>query len=104
MKIAVVIPVRNAERLLRDCVGAIRGQTYPPDAVVIVVAPSDDATQREADLLAGGVTRVLDNPAGDRASGLNRAIDEVDADLIAMVDAQADIGSGLSRGRRSSPL
>jgi succinoglycan biosynthesis protein ExoA len=91
MRVAVLIPARNAEKLLRECVAAVRGQTFPPDAVVIVVAPSDDGTEREAELLAGGVTRVLDNPAGDRASGLNLALDDVDADLVAMVDAQATL-------------
>lgn len=93
MSIAVVIPVRDGARLLPDCLEAVCRQTLAPDAVIVVVAASSDATREVADSLACGPVRVLDNPAGDRASGINTALDVVNADLVAMVDAQSQLAS-----------
>lgn len=89
MSIAVVIPVRNGARLLPDCLEAVFGQTLVPDAVIVVVGASSDATRQVVDSLAHGRVRVLDNPAGDRASGINAALELIDSDLVAMVDAQS---------------
>jgi len=65
-------------------------QTRPPDAVIIVVGPSSDGTRAVAAKLAAnfGGGKVLDNPAGDRASGLNLALAVIDAGTVALVDAQ----------------
>lgn len=93
MTIAAVLPVRDAGHLLAACVDAVLGQTRPPDEVLIAVAPSRDRTREVAVALAGGRVRVVDNPAGDRASGINAAIAVSRASLIAMVDAQATLES-----------
>lgn len=89
MKVAVVVPVRDAEALLADCLATVEAQTRPADEILVVVAPSRDATGDLAAKIAGPSTVVLDNPPGDRGSAINRALDETDADVIAMVDAQA---------------
>lgn len=89
MKVAVVVPVRDAASLLPDCLAAIHAQDRPSDAILVVVAPSSDGTHDVASSLAGAETTILDNPAGDRGSAINRALDATDADVIAMVDAQA---------------
>lgn len=89
MNLAVVVPVRDAQHLLGDCLAAVNDQTRPADAIVIVVAPSRDETRALAGQHSGPATVVLDNPAGDRGSAINRALDYTDADVIAMVDAQA---------------
>ena len=89
MKLAVVIPARNAAALLDTCIRAVLDQTRPADELLIVVAPSADATEEVATTFAQGNVRVLQNPSGDRGSAINRALDSTDADLLAMVDAQA---------------
>lgn len=89
MNIAVVIPVRDGARLLPECLRAVRGQTRAVDEVIVVVAPSSDTTRELADSLAHGPIRVLDNPAGDRGSGINVALDGIEAELVAVVDAQS---------------
>lgn len=89
MSISVVIPARNAESLLGECVRAVRAQTVPAREVLVVVAEADDATLVAAERLRDPQLRVLRNPAGDRGSALNIALEKACGDLIAMVDAQA---------------
>ena len=91
MKVVVVVPARNAESLLVDCVAAILRQTRPADEVLLVIGPSADGTAALAKGIAGPTVRVLDNPAGDRGSALNVALASTDADVLAFVDAQARI-------------
>ena len=69
MTLAVVIPARDAETVLGDCIGAVLRQRAA-DEVLIVVAPSADATKDVAAALAGGVMRVLENSSGDRGSAI----------------------------------
>lgn len=88
MKIAVVVPVRNAAKLLPDCLASIRRQSMPPDELWLIVGPSTDGTA-DAAQTAGSEIRVEANPAGDRGSAINVALAATDADLIALVDAQA---------------
>ena len=93
MSVTVVVPVRNGASLLVECLEAILGQTSPAQEVILVVAPSTDTTRQVADSLAHGSVRVLDNPAGDRGSGINVALEATTTDLVAMVDAQSRLAS-----------
>ena len=89
MRIAVVVPARQAAHLLADCLAAIRSQSVPPDEIWIVVGPSHDGTHDVAMRLADDRTRIVANPAGDRGSALNAAIVASSADAFAFVDAQS---------------
>lgn len=91
MKVAVIIPVRNAARLMPACLAAIDAQERPPDELWLVVAPSDDGTEALARAAAADRprARLLENLAGDRGSALNLAIGRSDADALAFVDAQS---------------
>ena len=91
MTIGVIIPIRDAESLLDACLGAVQAQTRRADEILLVVAPSTDASLELARRLAGGSVRVLENPAGDRGSAINVALGATRADVVAMVDAQARI-------------
>ncbi|MEP6469862.1 MAG: glycosyltransferase, partial [Chloroflexota bacterium] len=91
MKLAVVVPARNAEHLLVACLAAILRQSRPADEVLLVIGPSDDRTMEIARGLGGPQVHVLQNPAGDRGSALNIALAWTDAELVAFVDAQARI-------------
>jgi succinoglycan biosynthesis protein ExoA len=89
VKVAVVVPARNAGSLLTDCLAAILRQTRPADEILLVIGPSDDDTAQVAARLSGAMVGVLDNPAGDRGSALNAALEATGADILAFVDAQA---------------
>ena len=91
MKVAVVVPVKDGAAHLPECLARVRAQSRPPDELIIVVAPSTDGTREMAARLGGDGARILDNPAGDRGSGINRALDATDADAVAMIDAQAHV-------------
>lgn len=93
MRIAVIVPVRDAAHLLPDCLASIRSQTLAPTRIDVCVAPSRDATSDVAMALAATDDRVIihENRAGDRASALNLAIAALapDTEAVAMVDAQS---------------
>jgi succinoglycan biosynthesis protein ExoA len=83
--------VKDAEAVLAGALDTVLAQTRPADEILIVVASTSGATRRIAENLtsrAAGI-RVLGNPAGDRASGINAALAETHADVIALVDGQA---------------
>lgn len=91
MTVAVVVPARDAAHLLPDCLAAVMRQSRIPDDVVIVVGPSSDDTHGVAMALTAQGVRVVSNPEGDRASGINAALIAITADRVALVDAQARI-------------
>jgi glycosyltransferase involved in cell wall biosynthesis len=92
-RIDVVVPLRDAAALLPGCLEAIRGQTQAPGRIHLVVGPSKDATLEVVRSAWSRDPRVLvsENPAGDRGSALNIAIEALDpeTEAVAMVDAQS---------------
>lgn len=93
MRIDVIIPVRNGAPLLADCLATVTGQSSRASTILIAVGPSTDGTESVAQSLASGRPDVVivDNPAGDRGSAINAALDSLpDAtEAVALVDAQA---------------
>ena len=89
MRVAVIVPIRDAEGLLAECLATVAAQTRQADQILLVVAPSSDGSMALARRLSGRSTVVLENAAGDRASAINIALLEARAEFIAMVDAQS---------------
>ncbi len=79
--------------MLPGCLETIDAQTAPPGRIHLVVAPSQDSTAAIARSAWSRDPRVLvtENPAGDRGSALNVALDLLDpeTEVVAMVDAQS---------------
>jgi glycosyltransferase involved in cell wall biosynthesis len=92
-RIDVIVPARDAAALLPGCLESIRAQTTPPGRVHLVVGPSSDGTLEVARAAWSRDDRIVvrENPAGDRGSAINVALDALDpdTDAVAMVDAQA---------------
>jgi glycosyltransferase involved in cell wall biosynthesis len=92
-RVDVIVPVRDAAALLPGCLDTIRAQTLQPGAVHLVVGPSRDATLQVALAAGPGDPRIVvsENPAGDRGSAINVALDLLDPETsaVAMVDAQS---------------
>ena len=96
-RLSVIMPVRDEAEHLRDAVTAVLTQEYPGELeVVLAVAPSQDGTEAIAGSLAEDDRRVsvVDNPAGTAPVGLNRAIDAATGQIIARVDAHAELTPG----------
>lgn len=90
-RLAVIIPARDCAALLAGCIAAVLDQTWMPEQVLISVGPSRDRTRAVAERLSAVHAQVVvvDNRNGDRGSAINRALDVLDADVAAMVDAQS---------------
>lgn len=92
-QVSVVMAVRDEAERLRDTVAAVLAQRYPgPIDVTIALAPSSDGTADVlATLSADPRVRVVDNPVGIVAAGLNAAIAASDGPIVARVDGHAVI-------------
>ena len=88
-RVSVVIPARNAEETIGRTLDAILAQEYAGEVEVIVGDGSDgDATVRLIEERYPAV-RVVPNPDRITSSGLNRAIEAADGDVIVRCDAHA---------------
>lgn len=91
------MPVRNEAAGLAAAVAAILDQQYPgPFEVCLAVAPSVDATAEIASRLAAdqpGV-RVVANPTGGTAAGLNAAIAATTGPVVVRVDGHSELAPG----------
>lgn len=93
-RVSVIMPVLNEERHLADSVGQILRQDWPGELeVVLAVGPSSDRTAEVAAELAAADPRVrtVHNPSGRTPDALNCAIGESSGEVIARVDAHAEI-------------
>ena len=98
--LTVVMPVRDEEDTLAEAVESVLGQDYPvPFQIVLAVGPSRDGTEAIAEELARQhpSVRIVPNPAGTTPAGLNAAIRAASGDLVARVDAHAQLASGYLR-------
>jgi len=92
--ISVILPVLNEEPHLEESVSAILSQDYlGVFEVILALGPSRDRTDEIARALAAGDNRVklVANPTGKTAAGLNLAIATSNSPIIVRVDGHAKI-------------
>ena len=92
--VSVILPVLNEENYLEAAVKAVLAQDFAgPIEVVLAVAPSKDRTLEIAENLAKADARikVVSNPSGRTAAGLNLAITNSSHPIIVRVDGHANI-------------
>lgn len=88
------MPVLDEERHLRDSVRQVLEQDYDgPLEVVLALGPSTDGTDAVAQALAAEDARVrtVPNPTGRTPDALNAAIAASTGEIVARVDAHAEI-------------
>jgi succinoglycan biosynthesis protein ExoA len=98
--VSVVMPVRNEERYIAESVGRILGQDYDGEIeLVIALGPSRDRTADVVRRLAESDPRikVIDNPAGQIATAINRALAASRYALIVRVDGHSMLPDGYIR-------
>jgi len=88
--VSVIIPIRNEERFIAQCLQSVVDQDYPQDRmeVLVVDGRSEDRT-REIVAEFGSrhpVIKLLDNPKLSAPAGLNLGIREARGDIIVRVD------------------
>jgi glycosyltransferase involved in cell wall biosynthesis len=87
-----VMPVRNEEKYLASAVESVFAQAAPGKTeLILALAPSSDKTRTIAEELQSKFKslKIVDNPTGDTASGLNLAIAAASYDVVVRVDAHS---------------
>ena len=94
--VSVILPVLNEEDYLEHAVSAILAQDFQGSIeVILAIGPSRDRTLEIAKTLSEKDDRVkiVDNPTGRTAAGLNLAISNSTHPIIVRVDGHANIPS-----------
>jgi glycosyltransferase involved in cell wall biosynthesis len=92
--ISVILPVLNEEAHLAEAIAAILAQDYLGEfEVILALGPSRDRTDEVAQSLASSDSRIklVANPSGKTAAGLNLAIAASTNPVIVRVDGHAKI-------------
>jgi glycosyltransferase involved in cell wall biosynthesis len=91
--VSIVLPCRNEEACIAECLDSIQASTYPRDRFEVLVADgvSDDATREIVSRYAAADPRIrlLDNPRRTAPAGLNVAIREARGEVIVRMDGHA---------------
>ena len=94
--VSVILPILNEGRDLQECISAILKQNYDGDLeVILALGPSTDNTNQIAKSLAEKDSRIklVENPTGKTAAGLNLAIAASSNEIICRIDGHAEISN-----------
>ena len=92
--VSVILPILNEESDLENCISAILQQDYDGELeVILALGPSKDSTDLIAQKIAAKDKRVklVKNPTGLTAAGLNLAIKASSFEIICRIDGHAEI-------------
>ena len=92
--VSFILPILNEQRDLENCVSAILQQDYLGSIeIILALGPSIDKTTQIANTIAAGDTRIklVDNPTGQTARGLNLAIKSSSYEIICRIDGHSEI-------------
>jgi len=99
--ISFVMPVRNEAKHLATALQAVLSQEHRGgQEVILAVAPSTDSTEEIAAELKRQYKSklvVIDNTAGDTATGLNLAIEQARFQTVIRVDAHSKLSKGYAK-------
>lgn len=94
--VSVILPILNEERDLSNCISAILKQEYFGNIeIILALGPSKDRTTEIARELAKLDSRIklVDNPSGQTATGLNLAIAKSIYEVICRIDGHSEISN-----------
>ena len=92
--VSVILPILNEEQNLSDCISAILNQEYSGELeIILALGPSKDKTSEIAENLAKKDNRIklVTNPTGQTAVGLNLAIEKSRFGIICRIDGHSEI-------------
>jgi len=98
--VTVILPILNEEADLQNCISAILQQDYAGEIeIILALGPSKDKTNQIASDLAAGDKRIklVNNPTGQTAKGLNLAIKESSFEIICRIDGHSEISNSYLR-------
>jgi len=94
--VTVILPILNEEADLQNCISAILKQDYDGEIeIILALGPSKDNTNQIARNLAAADKRIklVNNPTGQTAKGLNLAIAESSFEIICRIDGHSEISN-----------
>lgn len=95
INVSVIVPCYNEARTIGLLLEAIHAQTYPQDALEVIIADgmSTDGTREAIETFKAGhpalAIRVVDNPKRIIPAALNKAIAATSGDVIVRLDAHS---------------
>ena len=92
--VTVILPILNEEADLQNCISAILQQDYAGEIeIILALGPSKDNTNQIARDLAAADKRIklVNNPTGQTAKGLNLAIAQSSFEIICRIDGHSEI-------------
>ena len=96
LPVSIILPILNEERDLNQCITAILQQDYPADIeIILALGPSIDKTTIIAEKLSAADKRIklVNNPSGQTATGLNLAIKMSSYEILCRIDGHSEISS-----------
>jgi len=96
-RVSVIIPVRNEEEHIEQCLTSVLDQDYPPDKLEIIVVDGlseDDTREMAIRMLRNNdsiSSRILTNPAQTTPAGLNQGIRDSSGEMIMRLDGHSQI-------------
>jgi succinoglycan biosynthesis protein ExoA len=94
--VTVILPILNEEADLQNCISAILKQDYAGEIeIILALGPSKDNTNQIARDLAAADKRIklVNNPTGQTAKGLNLAIAQSSFEIICRIDGHSEISN-----------
>lgn len=88
--VSVVVPVRDGESTIADCLDSILATDYPQDRREIL-AVDNASTDRTADLIRARPVRYLHEPRRGVSNARNRGIAESSGEILAFIDADCTV-------------
>ncbi|NMD28018.1 MAG: glycosyltransferase family 2 protein, partial [Chloroflexi bacterium] len=94
-KVSVIVPCRNEERTIRLLLEAIMGQSFPQEALEIIIADGMSTDSTRAVIAEFQAThpdlrlRVVDNPKRNIPAAVNAGIREAEGELLLRLDAHS---------------
>jgi len=84
--VSFLIPLRNEENTLRQCLDALLALDYPKEKteIILAIGPSTDATRAIADEYAKAhpQIKIVENPKGNTATGRNLCIEHSTGEML----------------------
>jgi len=95
--VSIVIPTRNEERNIEDCLKSIEEQSYPRDSVEVLVVDKDspDKTREIAGQYADRVYNIEDYKGDARSYQRNFGVKKAQGNYVIILDADMRLGDRL---------
>ncbi len=88
--VSVVMPIRNEEKHIEQCISSLLRQDYPEVEILLVDGMSEDKTREIIGRFASQRIRLLDNPGKTAPCAMNIGIRAARGEVIVRMDAHCE--------------